>query len=540
MLRGRGKTSSISQLTFPETRETSSLSARCCLRRKRRERRERRETRQQSRDEIVAFGISTTSTSDSGGDGSSAHVWTDDVKAILLFALPALGSSLASPLLSAIDTAVIGQCATTIELAALGPSSTVFDSLGLIFAFLQVASINKLAGLAGSGSQGEGEERRGEKRKAVTEFGVLSLFMGVALMLGLLLGAGWIMAATTSQASMEALGPAVLYTRIRAISVPAFIMQITMQGILMGLSKDSVNPLIAVLISGLINTLGDVLLVGCLGTGIAGAAIATVFAQLVAASYLFVKVYQQVYESKEEEEEEEEEKEAMRLSLPPLGSLGPLLRESVPFLMMKVLTCVKVFFMNYMSTMFGSSTLAAHLVALTVWRVLILVGEPLSYAAQSFAPQYFKDFQQEEGGAGLADQGFYYIKLILGIGVGLSAVMFVVTRVGYVRLSTLFTQDPLIRESARSVFNQVTLSVCIFPLLLSLEGSLLAIGRVKSLVYAMASNVLFMLCGWYLIHTLDYSLRGVWCMFSGMHSFYALVMLAMIVAVRTSAKKKKL
>ena len=52
------------------------------------------------------------------------------------------------------------------------------------------------------------------------------------------------------------MGPAVAYTRIRALSLPAFIGQITMQGILMGLSKDAVTPLFAVLISGLVNTIG--------------------------------------------------------------------------------------------------------------------------------------------------------------------------------------------------------------------------------------------------------------------------------------------
>lgn len=184
--------------------------------------------------------------------------WWDDVRAILRFALPALGSSLASPVLSAVDTAVIGRCASTLELAALGPSSTVFDSLGLIFAFLQVASINKLAGLAGSsGNDGEADSLRWrERRKAVSEFALLSLIIGTVLMTALILGAPWLMSATTSRASSDAVGPAVAYIRIRALSLPAFIGQITMQGTLMGLSKDAVTPLFAVLISGLVNTIG--------------------------------------------------------------------------------------------------------------------------------------------------------------------------------------------------------------------------------------------------------------------------------------------
>ena len=56
-----------------------------------------------------------------------------------------------------------------------------------------------------------------------------------------------------------------MYTRIRALSVPAFIAQITMQGVLMGLSKDAVTPLIAVLISGLANVAGSLFAAGALG-----------------------------------------------------------------------------------------------------------------------------------------------------------------------------------------------------------------------------------------------------------------------------------
>jgi Na+-driven multidrug efflux pump len=489
--------------------------------------------------------------SDTFEDESVQHIWSD-VRGILLFALPALGSSLASPLLSAIDTAVIGQCATTVELAALGPSSTIFDSLGLIFAFLQVSSINKLAGLSGSAggasddedSEEEEDERKLKRKKSVTEFILLSLVLGFVLMFGLLLGGDWLMRATTSQASVDALEPAVLYTRIRALSVPAFIMQITLQGILMGLSKDSVTPLLAVIISGLVNTLGDVLLVGVMGLGIAGAASATVLAQILAAAFLLTKIYREVYavrrrigpslsSSKIIAEAKEEDRSVavglFELSLPSWSSMRLLLRESVPFLMMKVLTCVKVFFMNYLSTMFGSTALAAHLVALTIWRVFILVGEPLSYAAQSFAPQYFqKNGEEGEEGRGKdRAKGLYYVKIVLGIGALVSAAMWCITRLGFVPISKIFTQDPLIRSQLLLIPSQVILSVCIFPMLLAMEGSLLAMGRVRALAGCMASNVLFMAGSWLLLR--DGTLKGVWCMFSAMHAFYASFMLVIVV-----------
>ena len=457
----------------------------------------------------------------SGAPGPSS--WVSDVGAILRFALPALGSSLASPVLSAVDTAVVGQCATTLELAALGPASTVFDSLGLVFAFLQVASINKLAGLAG----GEGETAAERRREAVSEFAALSVVLGVVLMLGLLLFAGPLMAATTNAASSEAIAPAALYTRVRALSVPAFIAQITAQGILMGLSRDSVSPLLAVLLGGALNTAGDLVLVGWLRWGIAGAAAATVAAQCATSAFLALRVAAELGRGGEGGRKRS-------IKLPVLVDLAPLVVESLPFLAMKLLTCVKVFLMNYLSTMFGSASLAAHLVALTIWRCLILVGEPLSFAAQSFAPQHFA----RQGGEG---RGLYYVKLVLGIGAGVSVAMLAATLTAYAPLTRLFTYDPATLSAARSVSAQVALSVCVFPVLLSLEGSLLAIGRVRDLVLAMASNVAFMLLGWWVLHVKGgESLKGVWTVFSGMHSFYAAVMLAMVAGTLMAARGSRL
>jgi len=132
--------------------------------------------------------------------------------------------------------------------------------------------------------------------------------------------------------------------------------------------------------------------------------------------------------------------------------------------------------------------------------VLILVGEPLSYAAQSFAPQYFTEGSTAEDKA----RGFYYVRLIVALGGALSAVMLLLTRASFLPLCTLFTRDALIQGKATAVINQVSLSVCAFPILLSLEGSLLAVGRVRSLVWAMATNV-----GYALLNSLSviFSLR---------------------------------
>ena len=74
---------------------------------------------------------------------NSSHVTLGQ---ILRFSLPTLGIWISSPLLSLIDTSVVGRCASSLELAALGPATAICDQLTSVFLFLGVATTNILAG----------------------------------------------------------------------------------------------------------------------------------------------------------------------------------------------------------------------------------------------------------------------------------------------------------------------------------------------------------------------------------------------------------
>ncbi|KAK8529968.1 hypothetical protein V6N12_060731 [Hibiscus sabdariffa] len=70
-------------------------------------------------------------------------IWMQ-MKEIVMFTGPATGLWLCGPLMSLIDTAVIGQ-GSSVELAALGPATVVCDYIGYIFMFLSVATSNMVA-----------------------------------------------------------------------------------------------------------------------------------------------------------------------------------------------------------------------------------------------------------------------------------------------------------------------------------------------------------------------------------------------------------
>ena len=74
------------------------------------------------------------------------------------FALPCFGLLLSGPLLSLVDTAFVGLASTnSMELAALGPATTLFDCLTWLLSFLNVATTNLYSSALAKGSQEEAE-----------------------------------------------------------------------------------------------------------------------------------------------------------------------------------------------------------------------------------------------------------------------------------------------------------------------------------------------------------------------------------------------
>ncbi|XP_043817490.1 protein DETOXIFICATION 46, chloroplastic isoform X3 [Manihot esculenta] len=143
----------------------------------------------------------------------------NQMREIVMFTGPATGLWLCGPLMSLIDTAVIGQ-GSSIELAALGPGTVVCDYMSYVFMFLSVATSNLVAtSLA---------RRHSQDQK------MFILYL--------------------QQIHMFSLG-----------------------------MKDSWGPLKALAVSSIFNFVGDVVLCSFLGYGIAGAAWATMVSQVVAA-----------------------------------------------------------------------------------------------------------------------------------------------------------------------------------------------------------------------------------------------------------------
>jgi putative MATE family efflux protein len=189
---------------------------------------------------------------------------------ILALAVPAIGTLAADPLMGLVDTAVVGRLGAP-ELGALGLAVSVLATVSWIFNFLVVGTTSTVARAVGAGDV-EAAGRR------VSHAIQVALVLGLVIGLGLLLGASPLLRGLG--AVEELIEPGVAYLRVRAFGVPFILLAYVGHGAFRGVS-DTRTPLGLVIVANLVNAALTFGLVFGLGMGIAGAAWATVAAELV-------------------------------------------------------------------------------------------------------------------------------------------------------------------------------------------------------------------------------------------------------------------
>jgi Na+-driven multidrug efflux pump len=93
------------------------------------------------------------------------------------FALPTLILPLADPVMSLIDTVCIGNCGTTLELAALGPASLLFSCASSLFSALTATTLSEISTLLARGDSAGAAASFGEALQVAAVAGVV--VMGV-------------------------------------------------------------------------------------------------------------------------------------------------------------------------------------------------------------------------------------------------------------------------------------------------------------------------------------------------------------------------
>ncbi len=203
--------------------------------------------------------------------GAPAGGWHRRVWAL---AGPIMLANLSTPLLGAVDTAVVGQLPDAAYIGGVAIGALVFSFLFWGFGFLRM-------GTTGFTAQAHGAGDRDELRATLLRPLILALGLGV-LLIALRAPIG-MLAFDLLEASPEVETQAASYYEIRIWSAPAALVNYTVLGWLLGIQRTRSALVLQVVLNG-VNIVLDLVFVIDLGWGIEGVALASLIAETGAAA----------------------------------------------------------------------------------------------------------------------------------------------------------------------------------------------------------------------------------------------------------------
>ena len=432
------------------------------------------------------------------------------MRAIVAFCVPSLATYATGPLLGATDAFFVGRFAEdgVRSLAALSPATALADSVWLVFCFLSVAATNAMARCAASSDDED-------SIRTLSDATFLAVTIGVVLA-GILAFAALPTLQALSGTDVRVAHLANAYIIARAGAMPVQMLTMVLTGASVGYFRDSVTPFRAALVASIANAALDLFFVAGLRLGVFGAGLATSISQAVQGILLARALQQRRIGGKP----------FLQFRRQPSGKALKLLQFSVPFFLMKLLTTFKVLIWTQTGAAFGTLALASHQVAMSVWKLLILTGEPLSLCAQSFLPSRLAHPEQRR----IFLTALFTLALATTVLVAVSSVVLLPIAAGQL------TTDAAVRSIIPTIALPLAISSSSFPLLLAAEGCLLAMGRVRLLCLAMAWNVVFFYKGTRAVLANDSSWASAWMVFSAMHAIYTVIMVTALVVVPAPAK----
>lgn len=414
-------------------------------------------------------------------DLANQSIW-GQMKEIVMFTGPAAGLWLCGPLMSLIDTAVIGQ-GSSIELAALGPGTVICDYMCYTFMFLSVATSNLVAtSLA--------RQSKDEVQHQISILLFIGLACGFMMFLFTRLFGSWALTAFSGAKNVDIVPAANTYVQIRGFAWPAVLIGWVAQSASLGM-KDSWGPLKALAVASAINGVGDVVLCSFLGYGIAGAAWATMVSQVVAAYMMMDALNKKGYN-------------AFLLRVPSPSELLTIFGLAAPVFVTMMSKVAFYTLLIYVATSMGTTIVAAHQVMIQTYTMCTVWGEPLSQTAQSFMPELLYGINRNLPKARMLLKSLVIIGATLGLVIGTIG-----TAVPWL-FPGIFTRDTVIVNEMHKVIIPYFLALSITPSTHSLEGTLLAGRDLKFISLSMCGC--FTTAGLLLVLLSNggFGLRGCW------------------------------
>jgi putative MATE family efflux protein len=371
---------------------------------------------------------------------------------IVGLALPAMAALAADPLLSLVDTALVGRLGA-VPLAALGVSVAVFTLAFFGFNFLTYGTTAEVARLRGAG-----------RPDAASTYALQALWLAVALGV-----ATTVVLEATAPLLLAVMGAAgdvadagLVYLRIRALaSVPVLVVLVG-HGAFRG-CKDMRTPLwIAAVVNG-INAVLSWVLIYPAELGIAGAAWGTLFAQTVGAVAFLILGRRRFAPA------------SFRVEPAAMRRIAGISRDL--FLRTAALL-TGLLISTAVATRMGTVTVAAHQIARELWTMLALVQDGFAIAGQAMIGTAL--------GAGRADEARDMAWRLLRWGTGFGFVV----GIGYLALAgplpRVFTTAAAVLAELGAVWPVVAALQPLGGVVFVLDGILMGAGDFRFLLWSTA------------------------------------------------------
>lgn len=199
---------------------------------------------------------------------------------LIKFTLPLTLAILIQALYGAVDLMVVGRFGSTAGVSAVSNGSQIMHAVTAVITGLTMGVTVLVGNRTGAGDK---------KGAGDTVGGMVGLFSIVAVVLTALMLIFTRQIAQLMQVPPEAMDGAVSYLRICSGGLVFIVAFNSISGLFRGVG-DSRSPLLFIAIACGVNVLGDLLLVGVFRMDVAGAAIATIFAQGVSVVFSVVKI----------------------------------------------------------------------------------------------------------------------------------------------------------------------------------------------------------------------------------------------------------
>lgn len=289
-------------------------------------------------------------------------------KALFFFAVPLILGNMFQQFYTTVDSVIVGQFVGEDALAAVGASYS------LTSVFIMIA----IGGGIGAGvitSQYLGAGNYGKMKTSV--FTALNSFLGLSIVLGIIgfMANEQILRALNTPENIMA--DAVLYLKIYFVGLPFLFMYNILSSVFNALGN-SKTPLYLLIFSSLLNIVLDLVMVKVFGLGVAGVAVATLFAQGLSAVISFRLLMRQLksYQTKEE-----------RYRLFDSAMLGNMFKVALPSMLQQSIVSIGMLLVQSVVNGFGSSVLAGYTAGMRIESICIVPMIALGNAVSTFTAQ---------------------------------------------------------------------------------------------------------------------------------------------------------